>query len=186
MPHGPGISGILGSPLQHYLYCLSLHSDLQGPLASDVMLPHSLTSVAFWNLGTSFHDLLPLKYFMPTKPVPGGWCCQILLPVWGVAWPPWTTAVSDSVGWSLWERGKVSWQWAGNPSSCTLLSDTLNFLEFEPSGHIFLFFQCQAGTVSVAILVTFQLLPRMYLLASLDSFSSWQTTHLKISLCSNC
>lgn len=114
---------------------LSLPCELtQWPTGAPCRGGYATTQSDFSGFLESWHQLPwpPLKYFMPTKPVPGGWCCQVLLPVWGIAWPPWTTAVSDSVGWSLWERGKVSWQWAGNPSSCTLLSDTLHFHEFEP------------------------------------------------------
>lgn len=30
---------------------------------------------------------------MPSKPVPHGCCCQVLLPAWKGAWPLWTTAL---------------------------------------------------------------------------------------------
>lgn len=145
MPHGPGISSILESPLQHCLYRLSLHSDLQGPLAGDVMLPHSLASVAFWNLGTNFHDLLTLKYFMLTKPVSSGWCCQVLLPVWGVAWPPWTTAVSDSVGWFLWERGRALGSEQGTPPAALSFQTLWIFLSLRPQGIFFYFSSAKLG-----------------------------------------
>lgn len=49
---------------------------------------HGVSSVPFWKLCMSLHDSLKPSSFLPAKLVPCRQHCQILLPVWDVAWPP--------------------------------------------------------------------------------------------------
>lgn len=91
-PHGPGISNILGSPLQFRLRLWFYTIGSQGIFVRNSNpVAHGLASTVLSNSGAGLHDPINLASSMPAKLGSHRQCCQTLLT--DVTWPHWTTAV---------------------------------------------------------------------------------------------
>lgn len=84
---------ILGSPLELRLPCHSFIQRPLGPSLQGLQPSIHLSSAAF-------HDSFSLTLFMPAKPRPRGWYCQVLLLAQAVGWPHGSTAVCTSGCWA--------------------------------------------------------------------------------------